>query len=449
MSGQKTFTITLPLITEPWHEDFINKRIDMCHRLYNQCVKKTKNAYVEMIKTKEYRAIKEELQEIYKEKKLKEAEEKAVEEKEGKDGNKKKEKDKKDKKTPREEELYKQLNNLKMKYKITQFGMMELSSKLAKKAGYNVDLSYDETSRVGKRLWSAWHKFLYENGNDVHFSKYYNYNSVEGKTNKGGIKLLYTDKGNWDGYRWAVSWKGVLIPVKIDENNKYEQEVLENDIAYNRILRKTVNGKQKFYVQAVLKGTPVQKTNEETGEVIHKLGHGTVGLYITLTKVTATTENEVREYQLAEGIQPIKDQVAEIQRKMDNSKRATNPDKYNENGTLKTSGGTKTKWVYSNHYKELRKEKASLQAKEARMRKQSHEILANEIISLGDDFIINKQDFKSYQERKEEVKEDGTVIRRKRFGSVIADRAPSEFVNILERKLKLYYDIDLVKPDDI
>ena len=415
MSEKSVFVVTFPLITEPWQEDVLNKRINMCHRIYNQCVKKTRNKYKEMAKTRKFRAIRQELKEI--------REAKAEGEK---------------KKTPREKELYTQLNQMYKDNGFTEFSMMSLAREQARDAGYKKNIDSTAASKVGKRLWTAWDKFLFGDGTEVHFSRYYDYNSVEGSYNTCGIRLLYTDKGNWKGNRWAVVWNKVYIPIRVSEDNMYEQEALRNEIAYNRIIRKVSNGKQRFYVQTIFRGTPPRKRDKKTGDFIHTLGHGRVGLYITLTKLTAVTDEGVKVYPLADGVEPIEDKIAEVQRKMDSSRRATNPDNYNEDGTIKKQGNKKVIWIRSNHYERLRTELKSLQTKQADVRKYEHECLANKILSLGDDFVINKQDFKSLQQRKEktEYKEDGTQKSKKQFGTVIKNHAPSEFVQILNRKLE-------------
>ncbi len=428
MPEKSAFVLTFPLETEPWQEDILNKRINMCHRIYNQCVKKSKSAYAEMAKTKEFRAIKQELKEI--------REEKA---------------DKK-KKTPREKELYTRLNAIYKENGFTEYGMQDLARIQSRDAGYKKNIDSVTASKVGKRLWTAWNRFLFGDGQEVHFSHYYDFNSVEGAYNKTGIRLLKTTSANWKGERWAIVWNKISIPVGIREDNMYEQEAMRNEIAYNRIIRKVSNGKVRFYVQTIFHGIPPRKRDKKTGEFVHNLGHGRVGLYITLTNITAVTDDGVKKFPLADEVQPIEEKIAELQRKMERSRRSTNPDNYNPDGTIKKQGNKKVTWVRSNHYEEMRLELKSLQTKQARVRKHCHERLANVILSLGDDFVINQQNFKDFSKRKEEteMKEDGSYMSKKRFGKVIANRAPAEFVQILDQKLG-YHELILhkVKVDEL
>ena len=62
---KERFVLKLPLKTQRFQEDIIDKRLEISRRLYNQLVAKTKNDYNEMIKTKRYRNIREELSQIY------------------------------------------------------------------------------------------------------------------------------------------------------------------------------------------------------------------------------------------------------------------------------------------------------------------------------------------------------------------------------------------------
>ena len=63
--------------------------------------------------------------------------------------------------------------------------------------------------------------------------------------------------------------------------------------------------------------------------------------------------------------------------------RSTNPENYNENGTIKKHGNKKVVWNKSNHYMKYQNQLKELYRKQADIRKYQHECLANYIISLG------------------------------------------------------------------
>ena len=54
--------------------------------------------------------------------------------------------------------------------------------------------------------------------------------------------------------------------------------------------------------------------------------------------------------ELADRVQNIENQKQKLLRKMDRSRRATNPDNYNEGVTVKKQGNKKVVWNKSKHY---------------------------------------------------------------------------------------------------
>lgn len=133
---------------------------------------------------------------------------------------------------------------------------------------------------------------------------------------------------------------------------------------------------------------------------------------------------------------------------MDRSRRATNPDNYNEDGTIKKQGNKKIVWNKSNHYIRYQNQLKELNRKQADVRKYQHECLANEIISLGNNIYVEKMNFQGLAKRstKTEKNEKGRFKKKKRFGKSIANRAPSMLLGIIDRKLS-YYGKRLVKID--
>src|SRR5690625_7055229 len=85
---------------------------------------------------------------------------------------------------------------------------------------------------------------------------------------------------------------------------------------------------------------------------------------------------------------------------MDRSKRATNHDNYNEDGTIKC--GVKLEWHFSKRYLRLKTIRKDLHRKIAVKRKQSHEILANHVHSLGSDIRVETISVQGLKRRRSE-----------------------------------------------
>jgi len=215
---------------------------------------------------------------------------------------------------------------------------------------------------------------------------------------------------------------------------------MKNDIAYCKIIRKSVRKGFKFYLQIVFKGTSPRKIDKITGTFKRCLGIGNVGLDIGTQTIAIASRADVKIYELADKVQNIEDEKRRIQRKLDRSRRATNPDNFNNDGTIKKQGNKKVLWVRSNKYIKNQKKLRKLYRKQSDVRKLQHEIMANDIISMGNNIYVEAMNFKGLQRRsqKTEKNEQGKYKRKKRFGKSIANKAPSMFLSILNRKLNRF-----------
>lgn len=236
------------------------------------------------------------------------------------------------------------------------------------------------------------------------------------------------------------------IPVRIDWKNPYEAQAMQSEISYCRIVRKFIHNKYKFYVQVVFKGTPPQKFNSETGEMKHPLGDGDVGIDIGTSTVAISSKTDAKLLILADKVQNIEDKKRRLLRKMDRSRRATNPENYKEDGTVKKQGNKKVIWNKSKHYMKYQNQLKELYRKQADVRKYQHECLANYILSLGNNIYVEEMNFSGLQKKatKTEKNENGRFKKKKRFGKSLANRAPAMLLTIINRKLA-YYGLNLIE----
>ena len=121
---------------------------------------------------------------------------------------------------------------------------------------------------------------------------------------------------------------------------------------------------------------------------------------------------------------------------MDRSRRATNPQNYNDDGTVKK--GRKI-WIYSNHYKKLKEKHSELCRINAINRQLAINEDANHLRSLGDVFITEPKNAGKLMRRAKEttVNSKGKFNRKKRFGRSIKNRCPSGFQTAVEQKFKV------------
>ena len=394
------FIVEFPLKTEKYQEDILNKRFEIGRQIYNSLVNVTQKRYKEMIKTKKYRTILYSLT-----------------------GNKKSDK-----------EIWKQINDIRNQYGMSEYSFYADVKQMQKHFKDNID---SLTARsIAATLWKSYDKLFYGNGKKVYYKKYGELNSLEGKSNSSGIR--FKDD--------MILWNGLKIPVVIDYDNYYECQAMQSKICYNRIVRKYVRNKYKYYVQIVFKGNPPIKVYTETGEIKHHIGQGDVGLDIGTSTIAIASKSDVKIFELADRVQNIENQKKKLLREMDRSRRATNPDNYNEDGIIKKQGNKKVIWNKSNHYIKYQNELKELYRKQADIRKYQHECLANYIIYLGNKVYVEKMNFAGLQKRAKntEKNEKGKFKRKKRFGKSLANKAPSMLLTIIDRKLG-YYGEKLIK----
>ena len=402
MSTMTYFVVQFPLKTEKYQEDILDKRFEIGRQIYNSLVNMTQKRYKEMIKTKVYRHLISQLSD-----------------------DKSKNKD-----------IWKQINELRKQFGMSEYSFHKDVQRLQHHFSENIDAR--TTRKIASNLWRAYEEIFYRNGTSIHYKKYGSLNSLEGNTNTQGIRFRED----------TILWNGLKIPIIIDHNSYYENHALEHEIVYCRIVRKFVRLKYKYYIQIIFKGTPPIKVDKETGEVKHYIGEGDVGIDIGTSTIAYSSATDVKILELADKVQNIENQKRRLLRKMDRSRRATNPDNYNKDGTVKKQGGKRMVWNKSNHYLKYQNQLKELYHKQADVRKYQHECLANKIISLGDTIYVEKMDFSGLAKRSTKTgkNDKGKFKRKKRFGKSIGNRAPAMLLSIIDRKLS-YYGKNLIKID--
>lgn len=396
VNTMSTFILTLPLKTEKYQEDVLNKRLEIARQMYNACLGELFKRYHTMQQSKEYQ--------------------KVCKMDKGKDRNK-------------------AFNELNKKYEVTEYSLHTYVKPMQHCFKKNIDSN--TAQKIATRCFGAFQKLMFHDAKKVSFKRYGEMYSIEGKSNKAGIRFI-------DSH---LVWNKLSIPVIVKTNDIYAQMALENRVKYCRIIRKLIRGKYKFYVQLILEGLPSLKINKETGEVKNNIFKGSVGIDIGTQTVAVCSDKDVKLLELAPEVNNIEKEKRVLQRKLDRQRRAGNPNKYNEDGTIKKDN--RDKWTKSNRYIKTQNKLSELQRKQATIRKQSHEILANYILSLGNIIKVETMNYKALQTRAKETTVDektGRYNSKKRFGKSLANKAPSMFLTILDNKLK-WHDEELVKID--
>lgn len=400
---KQRYVLNLKLHTESFQEDILEKRFEIGRHLYNSILNVSLKRYNEMIKTKRWRENQVQIANIYK-----------------------LEKDEKKRKKIGKE-YFDIRNEMLKEFRINEYSFHDDISNMQHHFKKNMD-SFT-AQKIASQVWKAYDKLLYGNGEQLHFKSYNDgLNSLEGKWNKSGI--VYKIESN------TLEWNKLKINVQSNFND-YEISALRDKICFCRIIRKFVRGKYKYTLQLVLNGIPPIKINKNTGEIKNDIGIGSIGIDIGTQTIAYSSDHNCKLYELAPRVQNIENKKRRLLRYMDRSKRIMNPNNFNKNGTIKRS--VKLGWSYSNKYIKAKNMLKELYRKQADIRKQDHNIMANEIIGQTDMVLIEKMNFKGLQKRAKNTttnEKTGKFNKKKRFGKSLANKAPAMLMTIIKNKLK-------------
>ena len=333
---------------------------------------------------------------------------------------------------------------------------------------YGIDAIFALTK--AEDVWRGIENCLYNNGKTIHFSNYGELPCIRAKQINRGIpisvknnKLLFklgknifgiqvNDRFQQDEVDAVLSY--LVEPENIDK--KAVNTLIEDDCCidtyrpcYATLVPKLVRGKYRLYLHLTIEGKAKPKYDKH-GNLRHKYGKGMIGADIGTQTVAYTSETEVGLKNLSErgnSIQTSERKERLLYRAMDRSRRATNPQNYNDDGTIKK--GLKI-WEYSNHYKKLKAKHAELCRVNAVNRQLAINEDANLMRSLGDTFVTESKNASKLMKRAKEttVNSKGKINKKKRFGKSIKNRCPSGFQTMVEKKFKVTGGTYIEVPND-
>ena len=382
-SKTPSFCLTLRLLPTEDGKVELEKRFRMGAHLYNICVKEALKRLNNLLKDREFQVL------IRKPKKT--------------DDDKKK------------------LEALREKYDL--IGRYSLESYLNRgRQKFEKHIDSDTCAKIAQTVWCSVEAFLFKDGERVHFKRLNHFTSMECKTNKFGI--LFKNEN--------IKWKGLCIPVRVKEKDSYAKQCIQNNrVKYCRIKRRWHKHEWRYYVDLVMEGFPPMKER--------KIGEGRVGIDIGTSTIAAVSEANMVFKELNDGIESIDAEIRRLNRKLDRQRRANNPGNYNANGTIKRDSKTFHKvWRKSKQQRLTEDKIRERYAKRSAKLSHFQDGLANEIVSMGDEIVIETMNFQGLQKRaKKTEKSDktGRYKKKKRFGKSISIHAPSSLIKKIKTRL--------------
>lgn len=266
--------------------------------------------------------------------------------------------------------------------------------------------------KLATRAFQAAEKVMFNRAKKVRFKVASRFRSMEGKTNKQGIR--------WT--RKQLVWGKLKLNALIDGKNPVMTHGLNSEVKYVRILWKEINGKRRWYAQIINKGELYQK-------VTNFVNSGVVGIDLNVSNVAYVADKNAGLLLFAEKVPTYEHEICAIGRKMQRSGRQANPDNYEPNFLARVGRKTVVKkgkpkkgrhlWNKSKRYQKLARRKRELERRKSEYCKSANRRLVNDILRNGNQLKTEKVSVKGWQ---------------KRWGKAISAKSPAFFQSELKRK---------------
>ena len=266
---------------------------------------------------------------------------------------------------------------------------------LAKDCWLRGHLDVHTQQKVATRAFRAVERWSFGGSGKPRFKRYGELESLEGKSNAAGIRFR-------EGHiLWAGAHGSLNLPLIVKPGNEVQAHALqvagttftrttkdgkavtETGVKYCRLLSRTIRGRERAFVQLVLRGMPLQKAR-------HYVRDGLVGLDLGPSQVAVVGEGFVKTIPFCPDLDRVEATRRRYLRKLDRQRRANNPDNYRPNGTVKPRSQRKP-WQSSASQKATQGVLAELLRGMAAHRKSLQGKLVNDLLALAGNQVITEQ----------------------------------------------------------
>lgn len=409
------FVLRLPLKATEMDRREIGRRFNAVSHIHNVCVKHARKLLRKLEHDPEYCSCLAEYSALLKKKKRTE------------------------KDAARKKALSKRMNGIRESIGLSESGLQSYLRKCGSQ--FAKMLSSQQVQKEATRVWRGVSDILFREGKELHFKKRGDFRTIGGKSNENGVIM--------DADKCTIEWLGLEIKCRMAKRPceyAYQIEALDNKVSYCEIERKMFPNGWHYYVLVYLSGD-APKRLAAVGD-----RDNVCGIDIGVSTVAAVSEYSILLRELAPDVRKYNRQIIKLQQKLDASKRASNPNKFNSDGTYKK--GNKDRWKLTNAYFKNRRKLTTLYRQKSAYIRQCHEQTANELLAGSACFLAEEMSFAGLQRRSKKTERQGKASeikqkdgstktvhkykKKKRYGRSLNNRAPAEFVTILTRKAKAY-----------
>ena len=293
---------------------------------------------------------------------------------------------------------------------------------------------------LGMTIWNAWDKYMFDSKCDqINKKRPGQINALGARVKSGyasGFSFDFEKMNisiNVNGKRKSQA-KYISMPIVTHKNQtEYELTPLKEGLKNIRIVKiakQIVRGKRKYYLQLTVEGKVPSKG--------HELGKGRVGIDVGPQNIAICSDNKVSIERLAQNGTKYQKRMNKILGAMDRSSRACAPNNYDKNGVIKPKEELGP-WNRSKRYIKLRSQLNEVYRKQAAIRKLQHTMLANELLNLGNVFIVEDNPISDWKAKSGKYDSNSKIDIskcRKGWRRSIANHSPAMFINILKIKVE-------------
>jgi len=262
-------------------------------------------------------------------------------------------------------------------YRYSDYDIQAYATVVAQGAGWIADkLDSNTQQTLAKRAFKASERVMLGRAKKVRFRVPNRFNSMEGKSNKQGIRWVENQ----------LVWGKLKLNAIIDPENNVIAHGLNSRIKYVRLIKKEIRGTRRWYAQLICEGVPYKKSKNFTTA-------GIVGLDLNVSNVAYVADAKSGLLPFAQKVPTFEREINAAQRQMQRSQRVANPDNYEPD--FKGRKGRKTvtkkgkvkkgkrKWNKSKNYLKVAAKKRELERRKAAYSKSQNRKLVNDILRNG------------------------------------------------------------------
>ena len=339
------------------------------------------------------------------------------------------------------------LSGLRKAYGLTEYGLSAHLSQQRRKPGSPYQqFNAGEIQVIAGQAYKTLEKVLFYQikPHKVRFRSKFDLDvSFRNRVNTTGTRLEPSDRKDM-AYRLYIHKTSTFVDIPVKAFNKYQQMSLlrSEKIKYVQIIRKTIRGKKVYTLQIVCQGFPPSKVTK---------GEGVVGIDPGISTVAFTSPSEVALVDLVpKNIAQKEKLLKRLDRRIERSQRANNPECYKENGTIKKGARFKRP---SNRQLRLRNRRRKVYRSLSEERKKLQGQLVSRVVSQASIIKIEDLNVKGLQKRSRDIRINPKTNRpysKKRFGKAIFRAAPSAFKTALEtRASQLGIEFEVISPKEV